>query len=55
MSRSDNYNNEKIPGLILDTFISIVIAAPFIFIDYRASIAVGVISIIILLLRRLIL
>jgi hypothetical protein len=54
MSRSDNYNNEKISGIILDIFISIVIAIPFNFIDRRTAFSVGIICIIILLLRRFI-
>jgi hypothetical protein len=52
MSGSDNYDNEKISGLILDVFISILIALPFNFIDYRAAVSVCTICIIILLLRR---
>jgi hypothetical protein len=52
MSGTDNYNDEKITGIILDIFISILIAIPFSFIDRRTAFSVGTICIIILLLRR---
>jgi hypothetical protein len=53
-NNSNKLNNEKVTGALLDIFISILIAIPFCLIDYRASIAVGTICIISLLLKRFI-
>jgi len=52
-NKSSYKTDDKITGIILDIFISVLIAMPFAFIDYRTAFSVGVISIIILLLRRL--
>lgn len=52
MNSSNKFSNEKITGMILDIFISLLIAIPFNFIDLRTAFSVGAICIIILLIRR---
>ena len=54
MNNTKNFKNQKIVGLVLDIFISILIAIPFNFIDLRTAFSVGTIFFIILLLRRFI-
>jgi len=49
-----NHFKQKGIGLSKDIFISILIAIPFAFIDFRTALSIGTLSVIILLIRRMI-